>query len=105
MPPDTAHLQAGPYSKRGRLRGTAKVRLLTLANLDSRTRSARTARHMVEAFKRALGARYSPAVKPLVEAAACAQDASERRQACGAQAQASANLAGGRCWSQRTPHS
>jgi hypothetical protein len=72
MPRDTAHLQAGPYSKRGRLRDTAKVRLLTLANLDSRTRSARTARHMVEAFKRALGARYSPALKPLVEAAACA---------------------------------
>jgi hypothetical protein len=65
-------LQAGPYSKRGRLRGTAKVRLLTLANLDGRTRSARTAQHLVAAFRRALGARYSPAMKPLVEAAAMA---------------------------------
>jgi hypothetical protein len=27
---------------------------------------------MVEAFERALGVRYSPAMKPLVEAAACA---------------------------------
>jgi hypothetical protein len=54
------------------LRDTAKVRLLTLANLDNRTRSARTAHHMVEAFERALGARYSPTMKPLVEAAACA---------------------------------
>jgi hypothetical protein len=72
LPPDTAHLQAGPYSKRGRLRDAAKVRLLTLANLDNRTRSARTAHQMVEAFERALGARYSRAMKPLVEAAACA---------------------------------
>jgi len=72
LPPDAAHLRAGPYSKRGRLRGTAKVRLLTLANLDGRTRSARTAQHLVAAFRRALGARYSPAMKALIEAAAMA---------------------------------
>ena len=50
----------------------SKLRLLTLDGLDQRTRGARTAAHMVEAFKRALGARYSPALKPMVEAAAMA---------------------------------
>ena len=49
-----------------------KDRLRTLGSLDGRTTGARTAQHLAAAFKRALGDRYSPAMKPLIESAAMA---------------------------------
>jgi hypothetical protein len=67
MPPDSAEMQAdrAPSAR-------PKDRLRTLGSLDGRTTGARTAQHLAAAFKRALGDRYSPAMKPLIESAAMA---------------------------------